>query len=866
MRITNIIIKLLGALTLLALTFSCADDKYEAPAEGYGFVQFKLVKNGGVIVGQEPASRAADADRLDSLADAKKIKITLKSAYDVIEQTLMLSAVNNSETESGLWSEKCELLPGSYRIAGYELLDKLDKTILTYDVESDKTFDVISGGLQVETIQVNVRPRGLVKFQLVKDFSQITRAVEAYRLDNVSKADITVKHKQTGEICQFTNIRTKMEYYYESETDKTYHSKLICDTIVPLKAGDYTAVSFIVYDKKDKVLEAAKVSAKNGFVITDNQTTVAGVPITMQETAPSIRDGIILKKIWEALDGPNWSYRGIIYNKGCNWEFDRDIDLWIAQPGVKVLENGYVASISLGGFGARGHMPEEIGELTELRSLMLGTHNDGVGTSPIDKVDPDEIVVAQRADFKQISAPDCALGTMAPEMWNVLPDSLNARIRSSKERGNRSAKGLNERANDPNNYSNAIYSLPASIGKLKKLRSLFIANSPIATLPDEMSGLEGCTDVEIYNCPNMKEIPQALMNMPKLQMLYFVNNNGISSEKLYDGLVKWTKSVSGKTLQGLYFMNNNLKVVPDLRPMEKLSFFDAQNNQIERFEAPFGKLHNLGTLNLANNKLKSLPRDEYGCFAGYEAVETWSFSGNEFTEFPDIFDATSPFLIGTLDFSANKISSFENGNDFNGINVEILNLSGNPIRKFPKCIYNSGTKVNYLMMRNCEIREFEPEALKGDYTFITSALDLAGNRIKELPVEFNNRTFGYMNGLDLSDNAFEGFEWRPLNIANLRQYLFRGHRNDEGYRCMREWPVGIYAHTGLSVLYLGSNDIRKVSDGTLEKIRFSIELTDNPNISIDLTTACPYIMAGLAQFLFDPGQDVRGCDAVVPKN
>ena len=123
-----------------------------------------------------------------------------------------------------------------------------------------------------------------------------------------------------------------------------------------------------------------------------------------------------------------------------------------------------------------------------------------------------------------------------------------------------------------------------------------------------------------------------------------------------------------------------------------------------------------------------------------------------------------------------------------------------------------------------------------------------------------------MSGLDLSDNAFEGFEWRPLNIANLRQYLFRGHRNDEGYRCMREWPVGIYAHTGLSVLYLGSNDIRKVSDGTLEKIRFSIELTDNPNISIDLTTACPYIMAGLAQFLFDPGQDVRGCDAVVPKN
>lgn len=77
MRITNILIKLVGALALLALTFSCTDDTYDAPAEGYGFVQFKLVKNGGLTADKEITSRAANADILDSLADAKKIKITL---------------------------------------------------------------------------------------------------------------------------------------------------------------------------------------------------------------------------------------------------------------------------------------------------------------------------------------------------------------------------------------------------------------------------------------------------------------------------------------------------------------------------------------------------------------------------------------------------------------------------------------------------------------------------------------------------------------------------------------------------------------------------------------------------------------------
>lgn len=84
MRITNILIKLVGALALLALTFSCTDDTYDAPAEGYGFVQFKLVKNGGLTADKEITSRAVNADILDSLADAKKIKITLKSAYDAL--------------------------------------------------------------------------------------------------------------------------------------------------------------------------------------------------------------------------------------------------------------------------------------------------------------------------------------------------------------------------------------------------------------------------------------------------------------------------------------------------------------------------------------------------------------------------------------------------------------------------------------------------------------------------------------------------------------------------------------------------------------------------------------------------------------
>lgn len=867
MRINNLITKLAGVFVLMALMVGCSDDStFEGAAGEYGFVQFKLLKKGMLAEsGNNAATRAGDADVLDSLAYAKKLKITLKSEFDVLEQTLELSAVNNEQTEEGLYSEKCRVLAGNYRVAGYELLDNLNRTILTYDQESEAFFEVLAGGLTVQPIGVNVRPRGLVKFQVVKDLSQITtRAEECYRLDKVEKMDVTLHHQQTGELRRIEGLRTKIEFFYGEEGENFIQSKLNCDSLVSLKAGDYTVTSFILYDKDKKTLEAAKVATESHFTVADNKTTIADVPVTLRPTAGNILDGIVLKKIWEALDGPNWSYRGIRYAKGTNWNFDRDIDLWTAQPSVQVLEDGRVATISLGGFGAKGDMPEALGELTKLRSLMIGLHDDGMGNSPIGQAPVDEIEEAARADWKMISNANYSLAQMAPEMREVFPDSLQIKIKQVEDNKGRSAKALDTYANVPENFSSYVTSLPKSIGKLQELKSLFIANCPIATLPNELAQCKNCTDVELYNCPNMKSIPTGVMNLPKLQMTYFVNNNGISADQLYEDMKTWAASPGGKSLQGLYFMNNNLEVVPDLRGMEKLGFWDADNNNIRKFEAPFGKDHNFINLNLANNELTELPRDEFGYFANYESAETWSFAGNKFTEVPNVF--TTDLLFATLDFSQNLISGFEDGENFRGVVAEILNLSFNRFEKFPKDFYGSKSRCNYLQLRGCGIRDFEEGALDGKYAYMTSAIDLAGNRLKKLPNEFGGHVFNYLGGLDLTGNAFEEFAWRALNCYSLQTLIFRGQRNDEGYRCMREWPVGLYSHPGLRSVYIGSNDIRKVTDGSLSRLNnLFIELCDNPNISIDLTEACPNIMRGVVYFMFDKGQDVRGCDAIVPK-
>lgn len=863
MKITNFILKLMGVVLLTTLAYSCSDEEVVSPDDKYGFVQFKLVKNG--IGLNETATRAADADRLDSLADAKKIKVTLKSANDMVEQTLALEAPNAQETEKGLWSEKCKMLAGSYILVGYELLDNLGNVILTYDQKAETPFEVVVGGMTVQALSVNVRPRGLVKFRFVKDFSQITtRATEeCYGLHEVTKADIRIEHLESGETQWVNGVRAKIVYFYANGDKGTpLQSRLECDTIIPLKAGRYTSTSFSLYNKSDKVLEANVVPVENSFEVKDNEETVSEIPITLQETSPIIRDGITLKKIWEALDGPNWSYRGDLYAKGANWDFNRDIDLWTAQPGVNCGKSGRVEAITLGGFGARGDMPDALGDLDLLRNITLGYIEDGLGSSPIGEMNVDAIIPAFRASMNQLNDANFSLTGLDAELWKDFPEEMQLRIKRANDNKHLSAEALNARANDPHNYLTAITSLPKTIGNLKNLESLFVVHCPIAAFPDEMAQLENCTDVMIYDCPNLKEIPKGVMDMPKLTMMMLTNNNNIPADKLYEGLQYWNTAASAQTLQGLIMQNQSLEKLPDLTGMKRLSTLNCANNKITEIEKAFGKKHYLRTIVMADNQLTDLPRDDEGYFADYWGAETWSFSGNKFTFVPNIFNADAK--VSTIDFSANQITELEGGNDFRGMRAEIINLGYNRFEEFPMNFYSRGSLANYIILRGNGMKKIDEKALEGDYVYSTTTIDLGENRLKELPDNFNARTFPYVKGFDLSGNAFENYVWRAMNLPNLATFIFRAQRNDEGFRCMKEWPNGIYAHHGMRALLLGDNDIRKVDDGSLERIRFYVDLTNNPNLSIDLTEACPYIKRGDLYFAFSPGQDVRGCDIINP--
>lgn len=64
---------------------------------------------------------------------------------------------------------------------------------------------------------------------------------------------------------------------------------------------------------------------------------------------------------------------------------------------------------------------------------------------------------------------------------------------------------------------------------------------------------------------------------------------------------------------------------------------------------------------------------------------------------------------------------------------------------------------------------------------------------------------------------------------------------------------------------IGSNDIRKVEE-TLTSHLYILNIADNPNISIDVTSVCAYIKAGMYKLFYDKNQDIRGCDALDLEN
>lgn len=849
----NLTLLILALLSSVLLFTGCTDEAEPVSEPGYGYVQFHLFKKG---------SYTKAGDKLEYLRDAAKIRVTLRSQdNDIITPVAVVEAVDKNLSEWGLQTAKIRLIAGKYTMTAYEIYDGLDNSVLVGAPSETVVLDVKANGIVSEDIALNVVDRGWAKFRLVKDLSEIvgTKAgkdgADEHPFYGIQSVDLTVKNKNTGEITEITNIEVTHKFVDgENAADPDYVSGIcVSDTLVALKGGTYTVTKFRTYfDYFRKVYETSTDVAENEFVVKDNQETDADVPVTLHTTSGHVQDAMALREIWEALDGPNWRIK---------WEFNCDVDAWTANTGVQILGNGRVASLDLTGTGAKGAMPAAIAKLTELRKLTLGTigYNAAAGGTTVTTgrkltyFTPEDHEADRRLTIGTRD-PRSRFSKELQQSFEIAGDPVKPGVKSLSERMPVMYK--------PEVNATDIVSLPDEINQLKNLEHITIAFSPIKTFPADMSGLTALTDVEIFACTELTEFPKGLATCPKLTSLTYSFNVNTAISSMEEGLSAINNGPASKTIQLLYFPNQRIDNMPDLSNIPRLSVLVIQGCGLKSFAAPFSKDQFFVQFMASDNELTSLPRDEKGNFLAYNAeTEEVNFSGNKFTELPDIFDAKSAYQVGTVDFSKNQIASVEHGDAYRGIKAATFDISYNKLKELPVQLFGtSSSSISYLKIDGNGMEKISKEAIEGKYTYRTTTISMAYNKLKSLPDEFDSLTFPYLSGIDMSYNRFDYFPYTAVNNQYLSVFIFRHQRDADGDRCMRTWPAGIgQALAGLRALYLGSNDIRVVTD-QLSYMIYNLDIQDNPNISIDVSAVCSYIKSGWFNLMYSPGQDIRGCD------
>lgn len=858
-------------MALCSLLYLGGCSKVEEPDNrdlAYGHVQFKLYK--------EASYPGTKADQLEYLGDVAKIKVTLRYGENLISQTMVASAANDEAAEFGLRSDKLKLLAGDYKVLTFVLYDKLDNVVYEgVPSTSHESFTVVAGGLVQHDLLASTVERGKVKFSLVKDLSDFTdtpdtkAAVRSYTFDEISFVTISVRTGNTS--TEFEMLPTDFAIHFDETDDQEdgYRtSSFVCDTLLSLRAGNYAIQSYSLFDESRKLLETND-DLDASFVVEDNKVTEAAVPVKLHEADEYIKDYYALYEIWKSLHGPEWRYVGEDYPAGCNWNFNKDPDLWGDQPGVSLHSNGRVALVNISGFGFYGDMSPALGQLTELVELYLGTHNDsnllhydptiapGQGTAR--RMERHKEYLAAMHPATQMAEP---IARALAENGIVIPETAMYETMQEADIIDGVTGRMRIQPMDLNHgkLCNGLTSLPAEIGKLTKLEQLFIANGALTELPAEMANLVSCTDLELYNCPLMKKFPMVLAKMPELVTLQVANNRQWEADDLLEGLKALATGPSAEKLQLLYFNQNSLEVIPkEIKNMKKLGLLDFASNKIHTIEEAWGTDIKPVQLYLDNNQLTSFPVDENGVFCFMDDAETFSVRNNKFTEFPDIFDAKSMYTINSIDFSYNEISGFQNGENFKGLKVNTLTLANNaPMTRYPIEIAKSNSTVAYVNVRGCNISEIPDGSFEYENSIYLTSLDLSYNDLDDLPWDLHAGNLPYLYGVELSYNKFKEFPWEPLDSQYLTVFAIRGQRDDDGARCLADWPEGIYQHRGLRGFYIGSNNLGKIED-TISTICYYLDISDNPEIIFDASDVCYAIQAGAYILIYDQTQDIRNC-------
>jgi len=230
-------------------------------------------------------------------------------------------------------------------------------------------------------------------------------------------------------------------------------------------------------------------------------------------------------------------------------------------------------------------LPPEIGQLSRLRSLLLGRNR----LTAL----PQEI--GDLAALTQLDVGGNLLTSIPPTVGRLarLTDlDLSVNLLTSIPASIGSLSALVSL----NLFQNRLMLLPPELGNLTNLEELYLSSNPLDALPPEMGNLTRLTDLT-FGGGNLAKIPQTLALLPSLTRL--------GCWRPYNGVLP-SGIGSLKTVKELW-VRGGLRDASEVSGMTGLVRLDLSGNTIASLPPDFGQLKYLQVLDLYENKLAAIP-------------------------------------------------------------------------------------------------------------------------------------------------------------------------------------------------------------------------------------------------------------------
>ena len=296
--------------------------------------------------------------------------------------------------------------------------------------------------------------------------------------------------------------------YAASDVTITLSSKE--DTFLYLRSGTSTDGAALYenddYNYPDSTDSRVEETLEAGTYTIEATTYTAGITgdfvLTIKGIGP-LDDRAALIALYNATDGDDWEDND-------NWLTDAPLDEW---NGVETDVNGRVIILDLAGNDLAGHIPPELGELSELEVLEL----DGnllTGTLPPE--------LGKLSELEHLELGDNLLtGTLPPELGKLSELEY-------LELGGNLLTGT----------------LPPELGKLVKLTDFSVeANYLTGTIPPEIGNLASLEIIRLNGNRFWGELPHSLTALNRLRRLEYEDNSGLCAPADAE-FQKWLNSVA----------------------------------------------------------------------------------------------------------------------------------------------------------------------------------------------------------------------------------------------------------------------------------------------------------------------------------